>query len=263
MWGNQAFKCLSWRLKCFFCFCFCLDLSLFFFFHPFIFFPFCIFYFPLLFILGSLLWLALVWLYYPSHAFGGAGLSCVVASRFAQNWHFSCPQKAYGEALVCTRMFVFILHALVHLQSTKTSPPNHPIAWSRWFRVFSTCLGWTAFWALCSTKLWLVQEFAAVDLLNQAHFRWCYIVHISFPAFRFLNRKMVNLLQRWAGVTWLHLIVVCATHCIIRLTVEKAFMKWLNLPVAHKRDMVLFSLVFNKCTANLVSTLCFVWLLCF
>lgn len=98
----------------------------------FLFHPFCLPPFPYLFILfppsswALCFWLALVWLYYTSHAFGGAGLSCVVASRFAQNWHFSCAQKAYGEALVCTRTFRFILHALVHLQSTKPPPLTTP-----------------------------------------------------------------------------------------------------------------------------------------
>lgn len=58
-------------------------------------------------------WLALVWLYDSPHACGGAELSCIVASRLAQNWHFSCAQKTHGEA------------SGVHQSCSLVPPPMH------------------------------------------------------------------------------------------------------------------------------------------
>lgn len=80
---------------------------------------------------GLLSWLALVWLYYSPHACGGARLSCIVASRLAQNWHFSSAQKTYGEALVCTRV---VLSSDMHLCTDKVlnTSPLTSLAWSRW-----------------------------------------------------------------------------------------------------------------------------------
>lgn len=73
---------------------------------------------PTAFFHPGLLWLALVWMYYSPHACGGARLSCIVASRLAQNWHFSFAQKTYGEALVCTRLGSLILNAPEHWDLT-------------------------------------------------------------------------------------------------------------------------------------------------
>lgn len=74
---------------------------------------------------GLLSWLALVWLYFPPHACGGARLSCIVASRLAQNWHFSCAQKTYGEAFGWCAPVLFS-HPYMHLCTHKilnTPPP--------------------------------------------------------------------------------------------------------------------------------------------
>lgn len=79
----------------------------------------------------------LVWLYPPPHACGGARLSCIVASRFAQNWHFSCAQKTHGEALVCTTVLRFSYIHPGTEQTLNSPPPTHTLyAWSRWSRIF-------------------------------------------------------------------------------------------------------------------------------
>lgn len=109
--GLKKFMPLPWSVSFVFCCCFSLILA--FFLSTCLYIspcpPFSVSFFL---ILGSS-WLALVWLYYSPHVCGGAKLSCIVASRLAQNWHFSCAQKTYGEVLVCTR--VVLLSYIMHL----------------------------------------------------------------------------------------------------------------------------------------------------